>query len=153
MHRGQPGVFVIIGRAFNEDAAFEKSVRAEIRTRGLDDRVRFVPFQPDVAEALSSLDVLIHTSVKPEPFGRVLIEAMAVGTPVVAARGGGTPEIITDGVTGKLVPPGNLPGYLEALTKALGTAGPAWATAARTEVARRFSLDRVVSDFDRVLRD
>lgn len=152
VRRGQPGVFVIIGRAFNEDAAFEQSVRAEIQSRGLGERVRFVAFQPDVAAALSSLDVLLHTSTKPEPFGRVLIEAMAVGTPVVAAHGGGTPEIVTDHVTGRLVPPRDLSGYVQALTEALGPAGPTWAAAARGEVARRFSLDRVVSDFDRVLR-
>ena len=152
VRRGRPGVFVIIGRAFNEDAAFEQSVRADIQARGLAGRVRFVSFQPDVAAALSSLDVLVHTSTKPEPFGRVLIEAMAVGTPVVAARGGGTPEIVTDGRTGRLVPPRDLPGYLQALEEALSPRRDAWIPAARAEVRQRFSLDRVVADFDRVLR-
>lgn len=148
---GKPGVFVIIGRAFNEDAGFDQAIRAEVIARGLIERVRFVAFQPDVAAALSSLDVLVHTSTKPEPFGRVLIEAMAVNTPVVAARGGGTPEIISDGLTGRLVTPADLPGYVEALGDALRIGPTRWAPAAARDVAARFSLNRVVADFNEVL--
>lgn len=152
VRQGRRGVFAIIGRAFNEDAGFEQSIRAEIASRGLAQRVHLVAFQSDVAAALSSLDVLVHTSTKPEPFGRVLIEAMAVGTPVVAARGGGTPEIVTDGVTGRLVTPRDLDGYLRALETAVSCGRSDWVPAAQTVVTKRFSLDRVVADFDRVLR-
>lgn len=149
--RGQPGVFLILGRAFNEDAGFEKALQEDIAARGLGERVRFVPFQSDVAAALSSLDVLVHTSTKPEPFGRVLVEAMAVGTPVVAARGGGTPEIVTDGQDGRLVAPRDLDGYVQGLSEALTPAGARWTEAARRTVAGRFTLDRVFGDFDRLL--
>ena len=53
------------------------------------------PRPPMTRPLLSQLDVLLHCSVKPEPFGRVIIEGMAVGVPVIAARDGGVPEIIT----------------------------------------------------------
>ncbi len=148
--QGRRGRFVIIGRAFNEDRSFEQSIRASIAAQGLAERVQFVEFQADVAAALSSLDVLVHTSTKPEPFGRVLIEAMAVGTPVVAARGGGTPEIVTDRVTGALVKPGDLDRYVAALESALREGPNKWAPAALEVVKNRFSLDRVCADFDRV---
>ncbi len=148
--QGRPGVFAIIGRAFNEDAGYEQAVRSRIVAEGLEQRVRCVPFQPDVAAALSSLDVLVHTSMKPEPFGRVLIEAMAVGTPVVAARGGGTSEIVTDSVTGRLVGIGDLNGYVQALDAALREGSTRWVGPARQAVETRFSLGRVVEDFDQV---
>jgi glycosyltransferase involved in cell wall biosynthesis len=51
------------------------------------------------------MDVAIHASTNPEPFGRVLIEAMALGRPLVAPREGGPLEIVVDGETGILVPP------------------------------------------------
>jgi glycosyltransferase involved in cell wall biosynthesis len=95
---------------------------------------------------------LVHTSTKPEPFGRVLIEAMAVGTPVVAAWGGGTPEIVTDGVTGRLVAPLDLNGYVGAIETALAVGRSKWVRAASQAVTKHFSLDRVVADFDRLLR-
>lgn len=52
-------------------------------------------------------DVVVHTSVAPEPFGRVVVEGMLAGRPVVATRGGGVDEIVEDGVTGVLVEPGD----------------------------------------------
>src|SRR5205823_12445266 len=52
---------------------------------------------------LAALDVLVHCPSAPEPFGRVLAEAMAAGRPVVAARCGGIPEVVADTVTGYLV--------------------------------------------------
>ena len=148
----RPGTFVIIGRAFNEDAGFEQQVRDEIQRLGLAQRVRFVSFQSDVAAAISSLDVLVHTSTKPEPFGRVVIEAMAVGTPVVAARAGGTPEILSDGVTGALVTPGDVAGYVTALKRALVEGLGTWVPRATAVVRDRFSLDRVVTDFERLFQ-
>src|SRR5438067_1020008 len=77
-----------------------------IRTAGLAGRVQFLGPRTDVADIVNVFDVAVHSSVWPEPFGRVLIEAMALGKPVIATNAGGVPEIVVDGRTGVLVPPG-----------------------------------------------
>ncbi|MGC8785902.1 MAG: glycosyltransferase family 4 protein [Anaerolineae bacterium] len=72
---------------------------------GLSSRVLFNAFRVDVPVVMSALDVVVLASVTPEPFGRVLIEAMAAGKPVVATNCGAASEIVQDGVHGLLVPP------------------------------------------------
>jgi hypothetical protein len=69
----------------------------------------------DVPRLLAACDVVVHASVLAEPFGRVLVEAMLAGRPVVATRAGGVPEVVTDGETGVLVPPGDARALTEAL--------------------------------------
>jgi glycosyltransferase involved in cell wall biosynthesis len=71
---------------------------------GLEDAVRFLGERPDVAEILCAADVSLVPSWE-EPFGRVVVEAMAMGLPVVATSVGGPAEVIDDGVDGVLVPP------------------------------------------------
>src|SRR5262249_51653791 len=74
--------------------------------QGLVPRVRFLGSRSDVPDLVNAVDVVVHASVTPEPFGRVLIEAMALGKPVVASAAGGVLEIVDDGRSGFLVPPG-----------------------------------------------
>ncbi len=147
------GQFALIGHAFNEDQAFEQQLREFTAIRGLRERIHFVPFQRDVAATLSDLDLLVHASLKPEPFGRVIIEAMAAGTPVLAARGGGVPEIIGHEQNGLLATPGDLADYLAQLQRALGSPSlrDRLRRAGRETVEARFGLDRVRTDFESLL--
>lgn len=62
----------------------------------LSESVFFHPFILDNAKAINALDLLVHTSIEPEPFGRIVIEALACGVPVVAAKAGGIPEIFQE---------------------------------------------------------
>lgn len=149
---GRPGRFAVIGRAFNEDEPFAASLRELVRRQRLEARVHFVAFQADIAATLSQLGVLLHCSTKPEPFGRVLIEAMAVGVPVIGARAGGVPEILTDGADGLLAQPGNAADYLRHMTALNDDRALAARLVAegRRTVERRFTLERVFADFARL---
>lgn len=144
------GQFVLIGQALPQDQPFEQALRDFVRSHDLRERVHLIPFQRDIAAALSDLDVLVHTSTKPEPFGRVLIEAMAVGVPVLAANSGGVPEIIRHNENGLLATPGNLPDYHQALSRLLHEPDLRLRLqqAAQHTVHQHFSLSRVQAAFE-----
>lgn len=70
-------------------------------------RIVFLGQRKDVASVIAGLDIVVHASIEPEPFGTVIIEGMAMGKPVIATNMGGPPEVIKDGSNGFLVPPGD----------------------------------------------
>ncbi len=67
-------------------------------------------FRRDIPEVMAALDVLVLPSVRSEAFPQVIPQALAVGTPVIGTTVGGIPEIVRDGDTGRLVPPGGRAG-------------------------------------------
>lgn len=87
---------------------------------GIADRVEFRGFRDDVPAELGRLDVLVHASVEPEPFGQVVVEGMAAGLPVVAAAPGGPAEIVEHGETGLLYPMGDRDALAQALRRLAG---------------------------------
>jgi glycosyltransferase involved in cell wall biosynthesis len=97
---------VIVGSALFGEEAYGEQLGRLVQDLGIARRVRFSGFSDDVWEELSLLDVLVHASTVPEPFGQVVLEGMAAGLPVVAARAGGPSELITDGIDGLLFTPG-----------------------------------------------
>jgi starch synthase len=94
-------------------------------------------------------DVLVAPSLQ-EPFGTVISEAMAVGTPVVATRVGGLAEVVDDGVTGLLVEPGQPDALAAAVLEVLGRRD-AMSTAAR-QAARRFGADAYADRVEALIR-
>ncbi|AYM64414.1 glycosyltransferase family 4 protein [Agrobacterium fabrum] len=146
---------VIVGGALFGQEAYEARIREQASRLGLDGRVRFLGFRSDVPELMASMDVVAHTSIVAEPFGRVVVEAMMCGRPVVATRGGGVAEIIRDGETGLLVPPGDA----SALAAALGTilSDPALAQrlgqSGREDVSDRFSLQETCRSVSALLTE
>ncbi len=113
----------------------------EMQARGL--AVRFAGHIDDVAAAYAASDVVVSASVQPESFGRVLAEAGAMGLPVVASDHGGAREIIRQGETGWLVPPGDPAALAAGILSALAAAGPVFAARARAHVLARFTLARM----------
>jgi len=71
----------------------------------------------DVPACIDAMDVVVHSSTRREPFGRVLIEAMALGRPLIAPREGGPREIVVDGETGLLVQPRDAGALADAITR------------------------------------
>lgn len=105
-----------VGSAMFGEEAYEERLASRTRQLGLDDRVSFRGFRDDIWTEYASFDVAIHASVLPEPFGQVVIEAMAAELPVVAAAEGGPAEVVRDGWNGLLVPPGDIESLAAALT-------------------------------------
>ena len=95
--------YLIIGGGGSEYGARLKAITLE---RGIAERVHFAGFQESVASYLSALDLYVHPSLK-EAFGLAVVEAMAMGKAVVATTTGGLPEVVAQGETGLLVPPGD----------------------------------------------
>lgn len=100
-----PGVMgVLVGSDQGRHRYRARLLRLAARL-GVSARLRLVGECADMPAALALADVVVHASVRPEAFGRVVIEAQAMGRPVIAADLGGPAETVTDGVTGWRVPP------------------------------------------------
>ncbi len=102
--------FYVIGGPIYATAGSEitrEQLRGEIQRAGLERVVGLVPFQRDPARIYRGLDVVVHASTRPEPFGRTIVEGMATGRAVLAARAGGAAELIDEGITGLFHRPGD----------------------------------------------
>jgi glycosyltransferase involved in cell wall biosynthesis len=98
---------VLVGAPLFGEDAYEVELRAFVAAHQLGERVHFLGFQHDIAACMCAVDAVVHTSITPEPFGRVIVEGMLAQRPVVAARAGGVLEIIDDHENGLLCTPGD----------------------------------------------
>lgn len=97
--------FLVVGDSSESAPDFVNGLHRQIEAAGLTERFRFVPHLADPYLAYRASSVVVHSSIEPEPFGMVVIEAMAASVPVVASPLGGPAEIIEDGVSGLLADP------------------------------------------------
>jgi glycosyltransferase involved in cell wall biosynthesis len=111
--------FCIIGGAAPDREHYQQELMQLIERHGLGDQIRIVPIIIDVAAGMKLAQVMVAPSLVPEGFGRMPVEAQAMGTPVVASAIGGHKEIIIDGETGWLVPPDDAQATADAINKAL----------------------------------
>jgi glycosyltransferase involved in cell wall biosynthesis len=93
---------VVVGAAMFGEEGYERELSALAASLGIAERVDFRGFREDVWPELAELDVLVHASVIPEPFGTVVLEGMAAGLAVIAPDEGGPATVIADGQTGRL---------------------------------------------------
>lgn len=107
----------LVGSALFGEEAYAKWLEQKADALGLADQVEFRGFREDVWKELRELDVLVHCSVRPEPFGQVVLEGLAAGVPVVAAAAGGPLELITNDVDGLLTTPGDSAALAAALRR------------------------------------
>jgi glycosyltransferase involved in cell wall biosynthesis len=123
--------------------AYAQSLVALAESLGVSDRLRMVGHTEDMPAALMLADIVLNCSTDPEAFGRVVIEAQAMGRMVIAANHGGAAETIADRVTGRLVPPGDPAALADAIDSALMLTAEeriAWGTRARALVAENYSV-------------
>ncbi|MBI1871244.1 MAG: lipopolysaccharide heptosyltransferase II [Chlamydiae bacterium] len=96
---------LIIGEAPLKRGEYQRQLVKLKNHLGLQSSIEFLPSNPEITEVLQDLDIVVLATTTPEAFGRVVIEAEAIGIPVVATRVGGVVDIIEDGIHGRLVPP------------------------------------------------
>jgi glycosyltransferase involved in cell wall biosynthesis len=115
--RGEKVRAHIVGSAMFGEDAYARSLEQHAERLGIAGQVDFRGFREDVWDELAELDVLVHASVNPEPFGQVVLEGMAAGLPVVASTEGGPSELVANDVDGLLTPPGDVEALAEALRR------------------------------------
>lgn len=132
-------------------ADFYEGLKGRVRAEGLESYVSFLGWRPDATLILSMMDLLVHASLS-EGVPKAVIEAMALGVPVVATSVGGTAELVQDGVTGRLIPPANVVALRAAIRLSLvdKDALQRMAKAARARVHQEYSVVDNVRSLQRV---
>ena len=146
-------VAVIIGREPDRSGERLKYLKELAARLGIADKVRFTGHRDDTPQVMADLDVVVHASIQPEPFGTVVAEAMAMKRPVVAMRAGGPPEFVEDGSNGLLCDPADADQMAVAITRLLSDAdlrGRLGENGRRT-VVERFSAERHARDTQELL--
>lgn len=144
--------FVIIGDCISAcDFPYKKALLEEVEKFGLTNKISFIGIRNDIRAVISQIDILMHPAIG-EPFGRVLIEAMAMKKPIVAYNCGGPSEIVVNTETGYLVKPHDYKGLAEktidllsdkSLQKQFGEAG-------RKKVEKEFDINRHISRMEEI---
>ncbi len=142
---------VVVGEVAFWEPEYEQQLKQRASQLGLDERVVWAGFRSDVADILRLCDVFVLPSVN-EPFGRAIIEAMAVGRAVVATASGGVPEIVVDGETGLLVPAEDPHALAQAMAALLADPQKAqqMGEKGRARACKHFSADRVAKQVQEV---
>ena len=152
LHAQSKPLFLIVGG----DHALERGIRAEAEAQisrlNAESDIRLVGYQPNAALWMQSSDVIVHASTSPEPLGMVIAEGMALGKNVIATRAGGPIEIITEGVDGRLVNPGDAVSLSRSIVEALVESDSNAHQRKQAKIrARDFRSDRLARDVENFL--
>lgn len=145
--------FLIVGGEFLDKERGYKDYLVNLGSQlGLEDRVIFTGFRRDVIDILSQVDLLVSASILPDPFPTVILEAMALGIPVVATHVGGVPEMVMEGVTGYLLPPSDPPEMAEKIMLLLKNPikRKEMGSMAQQSVKDRFTMDKFISGIESI---
>jgi len=152
LRRHPDAQFWIVGAALFGEVEYEAKLHSLVDELSLQSNVKFLGFQDDMAKLLNDIDVVVHASTLPEPFGQVIVEAMAAGKPVIASDGGGVREIIVDSKMGLLTPMGDDGKLAEAIELLLSDPKRAadMGRAGRRRVQDHFDISLTAQRFGRV---
>jgi len=140
---------------FRGDEPYKTELHREAERLGVEDRLHVLGFRDNIAELMHAVDVVVHASTEPEPFGRVIVEGMLARRPVIATRAGGAAEIVRHRQTGLLTPPGDADALVAALDWIVSNPERAdrLAEAGRRHALDRFSVDTMMTQISDVIRD
>jgi glycosyltransferase involved in cell wall biosynthesis len=143
---------VLVGKG-DDRGEEEIKLKEQVERTGLANKVLFLGWRPDVDEIMGCFDIFVLPSLN-EGMGRVLVEAMAAGLPIVASRVGGIPDLVKDGENGLLVPPADATALAKAISalledkekrKRMGEVG--------TKICLQYSTEAMVEQIDDLYRD
>ena len=150
-----PGVHAIIagGALFSGETEYESALRSRVAQPPLAGRVQLLGARTDVPALIMACDVVAHTSVLAEPFGRVLVEALLARRALIATDAGGVREIVQDGVTALLTTPGNAQQLASAIRRLRDNPEDArvLAEAGRAEMRRHFTREAMLAGVGAVI--
>jgi glycosyltransferase involved in cell wall biosynthesis len=144
----QAQLLIVGSPVFNNDEVYLQRLKTRVKQLGMESNIRFMGHRSDIPLILQSSHLLVLNSTS-EPFGLAALEASASGTAVLASAVDGVPEVVSDGVTGKLFPYGDSDAMLQGLRqlhsnaeyrRSLGAAG-------RERALRQFSQERFLQQF------
>lgn len=148
-------VCIFVGDTSPLDRSYGEQLNDLVQELSLENNLLFTGFQTNVADYISVMEVVVHASVDPEPFGRVLLEAMVQGKPVIGARAGAVPEILKEPECGITFQPGDDRELAQATDKLLSDRNlrSKIGEAGRRRVKEVFGLDRNVEETEQVYID
>ena len=144
---------ICVGDALFGEQDYVQYLQQQVAELGLEERVKFLGFRSDVVSLMSACDLIAHTSTAPEPFGRVIVEAMLCGRPVVAAAAGGAVELVEPGKTGWLFTAGNSEQLAQIITTCYSQPALAATIAqqAQIQASQRFRLSAINQQISQLL--
>lgn len=144
---------LLVGDALFGEQEYVKQLHQQITKLGLENRIKFLGFRTDIPQLMAACDLVAHTSTAPEPFGRVIVEAMLCGKPVVAAKAGGAIELVEHGINGFLTTPGEPQELAGIINKCLENAAntATIASNAKTIASQRFDVVNINQQIAQVL--
>jgi glycosyltransferase involved in cell wall biosynthesis len=146
---------LFVGAPLFGEQAYEDELLRTVKKLGLENRVHFLGFRSDIPELMRVVDIVVHVPLAPEPFGRILVEAMLAKRPIIATREGGALEIIEDNVSGLLIEPGNAQSLAHAVTTLLANRNLSdrLATVGHTRALVSFSLPPMLAQIRNVIHE
>ncbi|MDJ0702666.1 MAG: glycosyltransferase [Leptolyngbyaceae cyanobacterium MO_188.B28] len=147
---------ILVGDPLFGEEEYAEQLHQQVADLGLENRVQFLGFRSDIPSLMACCDLIAHTSISPEPFGRVIIEAMFCNRPVVAAAAGGVVELVESGRTGWLVKPGDVKELADVITLCRRNPKLAIETASQAQqhlqMSGRFHLSKTNQQIAHLLR-
>jgi glycosyltransferase involved in cell wall biosynthesis len=147
--RAKDVIFLIVG-----EGPEEKRLRARVAALGLGNRVKLLGFREDLLNIFRSLDLFVIPSIEGDTIPQVLMQALAMGLPVVSTTVGSIPDVVRDGQTGFVVPPRNAEALAERILALLADAGlrAEMGRRGRALVEQEYSLDRMLDRLEEVYK-
>lgn len=141
--------FLIVG-----EGPEERNIRAQIERLGVGQHVRMLGFRDDLLDIFRSLTVFVIPTIEGDTIPQVLMQALAIGLPVVSTTTGSIPDVVKDGVSGLIVPPRDAEALADGIGRLLGDSAlcAKLGREGRLTVERHYSLDRMVDELEHVYR-